>query len=56
MGCGCKDNRKYPHNIKREKKPSVMTREQIQTKEEKILELRGAVREQLQSFKRLTRQ
>tara|TARA_R110001583_G_scaffold32455_1_gene110676 strand:+ start:359 stop:529 length:171 start_codon:yes stop_codon:yes gene_type:complete len=56
MGCGCKDTRKYPYNIKRERNPKILTREQVQTKEEKILELREAVKEQLQSFKRLTRQ
>jgi|TARA_R110000851_G_C12847706_1_gene542464 hypothetical protein len=55
MGCGCKDKRKYPHNIKRNKKPSTVTREQVQTKEEKILELKGALREQLLTFKKLTR-
>jgi|10_taG_2_1085330.scaffolds.fasta_scaffold29629_4 hypothetical protein len=56
MGCGCKDKRKYPHNIKRVKRPTLLTREQIQTKEEKVLELREAVKEQLQTFKRLTKQ
>jgi len=56
MGCGCKDTRKYPYDIKREKKPRMLTREQIQTKKEKILNLRNSVKEQLQTFKRLTNQ
>jgi len=55
MGCGCKDKRKYPHNIKREKKPSLLTREQVQTKEEKILELKKGIREQLLNFRRLSK-
>ena len=48
MGCGCKKNNK--------KRKQQLTREQVQTKDEKIVKLREAVREQLNTFKRLTKQ
>ncbi len=47
MGCGCKKNKT--------KRKQQLTREQVQTKDEKILKLREAVREQLNTFKRLTK-
>ena len=47
MGCGCK-------NKKRQNKQ--LTREQVQKKEEQITKLKSSIREQLESFKRLTKQ
>jgi lipid II:glycine glycyltransferase (peptidoglycan interpeptide bridge formation enzyme) len=48
MGCGCKNKKK--------KTKEMLTREQVIKKEEQMVKLRESIREQLTTFKRLTKQ
>ena len=48
MGCGCKKSNP--------RKQRQVTRENVQKKEQQILKLKTSIREQLNTFKRLTNQ